>query len=500
MGRNFLSILFRALPLGLAAALAISACGDGTTDSSVGSTETIEPPDGDGLALRLTGSVTDGLLCPGGQRPCFTLDRDVEPDADGRARLVGRLVDGTFIVESEQEVPSQDGPRSYPDRCEGKVTEGANQDDVFEALDGLRRSLNDRYAIQWLSDGRVVHFGVVGDAADVEQAVAELGLTDEVCVVGGFERSEAELLEITMELGRMMEGWPADRREQMGWGPEPFDGVVSLSLFQADAEMLDEIAMVGDGAVRVSASIEVLNGTLADLEQALADAPGATPTPKVVMTCGDVTFPGIPADPDAFPPLDAEAEAAFDSMMEGPAGSEAGLMFDGFTWSIASRTETELVLFGRGEAGLNDDPSGNPPYADVTFRRSGEEWIASSFGGCRLQVAAEGLGPATMILDPDREPDPASTELPVLINERNCASGQAPVDREIVPVVTETETTVEITVFVAPVKGGAECPSNPFHPIVITLDEPLGGRTVIDATTQPGQIREWPPSQADLNG
>ena len=129
-----------------------------------------------------------------------------------------------------------------------------------------------------------------------------------------------------------------------------------------------------------------------------------------------------------------------------------------------------------------------------------EQWQINGFGGCRLEVSALGLGPATMILDPDREPDPASTELPVLIQERDCANGEAPIGREILPVVTETETTVEIAVLVAPVTGGANCPGNPFHPIVVTLEAPLGDRTVIDISTQPSQVRSWPPSQEDLNG
>lgn len=514
MGREVKTFSSGVLALLFALAFGLAACGEEVGDTVAGPDSTTandvedpdpsipdaaEIPDGDGLAMRLTGAMVDGLLCPGGQRPCFAIDREVAADDDGRVRIVGRLVGDVVIVDAEEDVPPL--RRDFPDECDGK-NPGAEREEGFPALEGYRSSISDRYAIQWVSNTNVFHLGVTGDATDVVGAIDELGLGDDICVVGGFSKSEAELLAISAELGELVNGWPEDRKaDGLGWAPEPFEGIVTMDLFQVDAPMLEEIAAVGDGLVTVFAAIEVLNGTLEDLEQALAESPGASPSPEVTMTCGRVTFPEIPADPDVFEPLDADAEAALEAMMAGPAGGEGAFFLDGYSWTIASRTDSELVLFGQSpNAAELTDPRGDPPYADMSFRRSDDAWIVDGFGQCRLSVAAQGLGPATVILDPDREPDPNSTELPVLINERSCASGQAPVDREIVPVVAETDTTVELTVLVAPVRGGANCQGNPFHPIVITLAQPLGERTVIDATSQPGQVRSWPPSQEDLNG
>ncbi len=103
------------------------------------------------------------------------------------------------------------------------------------------------------------------------------------------------------------------------------------------------------------------------------------------------------------------------------------------------------------------------------------------------------------MLDPDVEPDPASTELQVLINERDCASGQPPIGRGVLPVVVSDENRIVITVLVAPVAGSATCPSNPWHPVTIDLDEALGDRQILDGSTLPPVALPWPPTQPSLD-
>jgi len=44
---------------------------------------------------------------------------------------------------------------------------------------------------------------------------------------------------------------------------------------------------------------------------------------------------------------------------------------------------------------------------------------------------------------------------------------------------------VTIIVLVAPVEGGAECPGNPWHPITVTLEAPLGSRQLLDGHQYP---------------
>jgi hypothetical protein len=90
-----------------------------------------------------------------------------------------------------------------------------------------------------------------------------------------------------------------------------------------------------------------------------------------------------------------------------------------------------------------------------------------------------------------------NTELSFVINERDCASGQAPTDRDVVPFVTETDDAISIVVLVERVEGDATCTANLRHPVTITLESPLGSRQLLDAHEFPPQrpsiINQAPP-------
>lgn len=211
-------------------------------------------------------------------------------------------------------------------------------------------------------------------------------------------------------------------------------------------------------------------------------------TDSLTASCGSITFPAMPPDPDAFPPLDTETQAAFDDFISGPLSVESAFLAD-FDMSVAERSDNELLLFGRHP----DDG-----FAEVRFERRDNAWTARGWGGCSILVSAPGYGSATTILDPAVEPDPASTTLHIAINERACASGQAPIDREVIPVVVETATRIEITTLVEPVTGDADCPSNPWFPVTVDLDEPIGTRPIVDTRSPPGVELTWPPSFEDF--
>ena len=198
--------------------------------------------------------------------------------------------------------------------------------------------------------------------------------------------------------------------------------------------------------------------------------------------CGSVVFPSIPPDADAFPPLDAEIQAVFDEFVTGPLSVESAFIAD-HDMRIAERTDTTLALLGISLDG----------YVNASFEKREGEWSARSWGGCNIEISAPGFGPAETIFDPDVEPDPASSTLHLWIQERACASGQAPTDREVVPVVVESATRVEITTLVAPVVGGADCQGNPWFPVTVELDDALGARTVVDMHMPPGVELVWPP-------
>ena len=46
---------------------------------------------------------------------------------------------------------------------------------------------------------------------------------------------------------------------------------------------------------------------------------------------------------------------------------------------------------------------------------------------------------------------------------------------------------------VEPVSGAAECPGNPWFPVTVELDAPLGDRTVVDGHMYPREDLSWPP-------
>lgn len=206
--------------------------------------------------------------------------------------------------------------------------------------------------------------------------------------------------------------------------------------------------------------------------------------------CGNVDL-GTPAAmelPDT--PLDDEATAVLNEV-EQEIGEELASLY---TWTIAESSDSRLVLFGTAK----EPELAEIPYADAVFTNDGSGWKFASLGQCRITVNAPGFGPARVVLNPDSEPDPESSELDVWIQELACANGQAPTDRDIIPVVVEDEQRIVITVLVEPVEGDATCPGNPWHPVTVTLEEPLGNRQILDGVTVPPQPLDWPPSQQDL--
>ncbi|MBA2337002.1 MAG: hypothetical protein H0V96_04465 [Acidimicrobiia bacterium] len=216
--------------------------------------------------------------------------------------------------------------------------------------------------------------------------------------------------------------------------------------------------------------------------------------PTLQASCGRVLLDGglAPVLPDT--PLDAEAMAALASAAS--VDPVEAVFFDQYAWSVAMASPDQVTLFGRG---LHDPDSDAPSYGTASFTKDGAGWRPDGWGGCRIEVSAPGFGNAHWVLDPETSPDPTTTELAVLIVEQNCASGQPPIGRDIVPVVTTDAGKVVITVLVEPVQGGADCPSNPWHPITIELPEPLGDRTLFDGGVVPHVARPWPPTASSLD-
>lgn len=216
---------------------------------------------------------------------------------------------------------------------------------------------------------------------------------------------------------------------------------------------------------------------------------GATEAPavgEVRVRCGDadVGTPDNVVMPDS---LNGDAAAAFAEASNGP-GEVPERVFRVYEWGLASREEGRMSLFGWLERG------GQKMYANLRLEDDGSGWTALSWNSCDMEVMApEGFGLAAVFFDSEHPPEPAEAKLDLLINELACANGEAPIGRQVVPVVATDDERIVISVLVEAVSGDANCPGNPLHPITVTLDEPLGNREVFDGWRIPIEKLTWSP-------
>lgn len=139
----------------------------------------------------------------------------------------------------------------------------------------------------------------------------------------------------------------------------------------------------------------------------------------------------------------------------------------------------------RLEVSLLDEPM--PPETDE------EGWMVSSSGPCVLQADLGDLEPVAAVhLDDEAPPDDGTAELPLLVVEQGCASGQPATDRVEVE-VDESADEIRLIVGVQPPRGDQTCPSNPATPVTVELDEPVGERRVVDASRHPPAEVTGPP-------
>lgn len=188
--------------------------------------------------------------------------------------------------------------------------------------------------------------------------------------------------------------------------------------------------------------------------------------------------------------LDEQNAAALDGL-EVPS-------IDPADWTVVSESKDEVVLLRE-----LDEPEhlGSPgdvrtheriviSVVDAPNVPDSPAWMMTALGSCALVVDVPGAGTATVALDPDALPDPASTDVPLLVTEFACNSGRPADGRVEVASLRETETTVEVVMAVRPQGGDHACPSNPPTPYTLTLDEPLGDRELLDASVVPMRTLE----------
>ena len=148
-------------------------------------------------------------------------------------------------------------------------------------------------------------------------------------------------------------------------------------------------------------------------------------------------------------------------------------------WIEVSRTDAEVLYLAR-------NPEAKSSWFFASVGRDGDTWEVDGWGGCDLQPdVGPGMGIASFRVAPDAELDPAAREIPVLVTERACNSGEDARGRIVVASIDESDDSVTVTFAVRPRGGGQECPSNPETPFVLELPAPLGDRVLQDGSSVP---------------
>lgn len=95
----------------------------------------------------------------------------------------------------------------------------------------------------------------------------------------------------------------------------------------------------------------------------------------------------------------------------------------------------------------------------------------------------ESVAPVEMWLDRNSQPVPGETTFVLWLQEQECASGQPMGERLLGPEVYESDTEILIAAAVSIQLTGQTCPSNPATEATVSLDAPVGNRTIRDAIT-----------------
>ena len=206
---------------------------------------------------------------------------------------------------------------------------------------------------------------------------------------------------------------------------------------------------------------------------------------------------GTPVPSDAFagePSLDDLTPAGRDALKSATyEGIEPLVVTDGDGWFVVTETDETIVLLRTLDAATapEDGPVGDHELISVEHVVDASNldpgWYVMKHTVCSLRVDLGGLTAAEVQLDPATPPDANAREIALLVTERECNSGKDATGRIEVVRLTETESTVEFVLGVAPRGGAQACPQNPQTPFVIELDEPLGARSIVDAGLVPAR-------------
>lgn len=195
----------------------------------------------------------------------------------------------------------------------------------------------------------------------------------------------------------------------------------------------------------------------------------------LMVSCGAGAFPigalnEIRALAEADPGGVAEAIEPFLSSAEGDFWPQQG-------WQVLHQTDSEIQLVVKDSGGL--------AFMSATNDGTGWEWSGGSMSGdeCRLEfVVPQELNAVEWRIDPDAAaPAGESAQIEVILNERECVSGQEIGDRLLDPQIVMTDQHVFIAFAAERPPGDAfDCQGNPDMPYTVELPESIGDRELME--------------------
>ncbi|WP_454858982.1 hypothetical protein [Promicromonospora soli] len=180
-------------------------------------------------------------------------------------------------------------------------------------------------------------------------------------------------------------------------------------------------------------------------------------------------------------------------------GDEAAAALDGASvpdiepeqWRVLTETSTEVYLIRELPEPRDNDGERRThelmgiEWVDQT-EEGGEGWQFWQHSDCALRHELGGPADAIVALDPDNPPDPASSQVHVLVTETACAGGEPAYGRVTLERLAQLEDRVELVIGVEAPPGDAQtCQGNPPTPFTVELEEPLGDRTLFDVAVYP---------------
>lgn len=217
-------------------------------------------------------------------------------------------------------------------------------------------------------------------------------------------------------------------------------------------------------------------------------SPGPTePTSEAAYSCFGPPYPAS---------VWSEQEPAAAAEHPGRSVLESNIGPDGLSnWFLLEASEERLAVAREREVVHETGDDMLRTHDVVTVRDFGGEtgWHIEQSSSCTPQLVHDEVGSASVWLE--GEPQPDSRALELLVVEMACASGESAVGRIEVLELDEQQDVVEVAVGVRPREGGGTCPSNPATPFTVSLQQPLGDRTIIDTSVYPPRPLEPAPME-----